>query len=364
LFSKKLLSAIGLLSCGIYLPAFAQGSVTLYGRLDTAIQVGNGAGGRLTRLDSSEVAPSVWGMLGSEDLGGGYRALFKLEDGFSPTTGKIASTGALFYREAWVGLGGPFGQIQAGVNYTPFFTTLITFAQGPISTFGWGNASNNYFFVGTTRNNNAIRYQSPTFAGLSVRASYAFGSNGDPTLPSALGNTFSAGLVYRAGGFSADLDYLQQSAATVTPLNATTSTVMGNYVMAAAMYDFGWIQPSLIVQTHRGGQNVAGASTTTFQNPDNDYYDLSVLVRDIGPGTFLLDFGQYRLLGKSSGDSTTMAIRYDYWLSKRTGLYAGFGHVRNGSTATFSMASSQGPGFPTTPGGSVTSAVVGMMTRF
>jgi predicted porin len=303
-------------------------------------------------------------MLGAEDLGGGYKAQFKLENGFNPTTGSIAGSGNLFGREAWVGLSGPFGQTQIGLVYTPFFTTLITFAQGPFSTFGWGNASNNYFFVGTTRNSNAVRYNSPTFAGLTFRASYSNGSNGDATLPAALGRTVSAGLAYRLGQFSADINYLQQSAATTTPVNAGTTTLQGKDAMIAMMYDFGWIQPSIIYSFHRDGQNVAAASTATFQNPDNNYYDLSVLVRHLGPGIVLLDFGQYTRLGRSSGDSTTMAIRYDYFLSKRTGVYAGFGHVRNGSTAAFTMAAAQGPGLPTKPGAGVTSFVVGLITRF
>jgi predicted porin len=135
-------------------------------------------------------------------------------------------------------------------------------------------------------------------------------------------------------------------------------------VMAGMLYDFGWLEPAILIQTHRGGQNVAASSTSTFQNPDNDFYDLSLLVRDIGPGTFLLDFGQYKRLGNSAGDSTSMAIRYDYPLSKRTALYAGVGHVRNGSASTFTMSGSQGAGFPANPGASVTSFVLGMVTRF
>jgi predicted porin len=361
---KKILSALCLLPCCAALPALAQSSVTLYGREDVSIQTGNAGGSRLTRLDSSNVAPSVWGLMGSEELGGGYRAIFKLEDGFNPTTGSIAGAGALFGREAWVGLAGPFGQTQIGVNYTPFFTTLITYAQGPISTWGWGNASNNYFFLGTTRNNNAIRYNSPTLGGLTLRASYSLGSNGSTTLPSTLGNTLSAGLNYRVGAFSMDADYLQQSAASVTPVGATTSTAVGNYFMAGMLYDFGWVEPAALVQTHRGGQNVAASSTSTFQNPDNDYYELSLLIRHIGPGTILLDYGQYKRVGDSDGDSTSMAIRYDYFLSKRTALYAGVGHVRNGSAATFTMSGSQGAGFPTHPGASVTSFVLGMVSRF
>ncbi|HTJ92608.1 MAG TPA: porin [Pararobbsia sp.] len=364
MITRKIITAVGLIPCAVYLQAHAQDSVTLYGRIDQSIQFGNASGGHTVRMDGSDVAPTVWGLKGTEDLGGGYRAVFKLEDGFTASTGKIAGSGNLFYREAYVGLGGPFGQLTAGVNYTPFFMTLITFAQGPISTFGWGNASNNYFFVGSTRTNNSLRYDSPTYHGLSLKATYSFGTNGDPTQPGALGDTFSVGLSYRVGQFAADIDYLQQQAATSTPVSATTSTVVGNYVMAAASYDFNWFIPSLVVQTHRGGQNVAAASSATYQNPDNDYYDFSLTVPNIGPGIFLLDFGQYKDLARSSGDSTTMAIRYDYWLSKRTGLYVGFGHVRNGSTATFSMAGSQGAGLPAAPGESVTSGVVGIVTRF
>lgn len=361
---KKISSTLFLLSCCTALPAFAQSSVTLYGVMDASIQTGNAGGHSLTRVDSSNVVPTVWGLKGSEALGGGYRAVFQLEDGFNPTTGTVAGNGALFGREAWVGLGGPFGQVQFGVNYTPFFTTLITYAQGAISTWGWGNAANNYAFFSTTRSNNSVRYNSATIAGLTLRASYSLGSNGSMTMPSTLGNTLSVGLNYRVGKFSMDVDYLQQSAATNTPVSADSSTATGNYIMAGMLYDFGWFEPAILIQTHRDGQNVAASSTTTFQNPDNDFYDLSLLVRDIGPGTFLLDFGQYKRLGNSAGDSTSMAIRYDYPLSKRTALYAGVGHVRNGSASTFTMSGSQGVGFPANPGASVTSFVLGMVTRF
>ncbi|MGS0892946.1 porin [Burkholderia stagnalis] len=362
---RKTFSALCLLPCCcVVQPALAQNSVTLYGRTDVSVQTGHSGGGALTRLDSSNVAPSVWGILGSEELGGGYRAIFKLEDGFNPTTGSIAGSGALFGREAWVGLAGPFGQVQFGVNYTPFFTTLITYALGQASTWGWGNASNNYFFIGTTRNSNAVRYNSPRIAGLMLRASYSLGSNGNPDLPRTLGNTLSVGVNYRIGAFSMDVNYLQQSAAVGTPVSAGTSTTMGSYAMVGALYDFGWIEPSFLFQTHRGGQNVLAANSASFQNPDNDFYELALLIPHIGRGALLLDFGQYKRLGNSAGDSTSMAIRYDYSLSKRTTLYAGFGHVRNGSEATFTMSGSQGAGFPATPGASVTSGVVGIISRF
>jgi predicted porin len=351
----------------VYLPPSgstpSSSSIQLYGRIDTSVQFGDAGGKSITRLDSSNVTPSVWGLAGSEDLGGGYRAVFKLEDGFSPTTGSIAGSGALFGREAWVGVAGPFGQAQLGVNYTPIFTTLVTYSQGQLWALGWGNAANNFFYLPSARTSNSIRYVSPSLAGLQLRASYARGANGTAGEPTTLGDTASVGLVYKIAALSVDIDYLQQAAAQSTPVNSGTSTKTGNYWLAGASYDFGWIKPAVLGQIHRNGSGSV-ANSTTFQNPDNDFYELSVLVRAFGTGALLVDFGQYRQIGFSNGDATSYALRYDYPLSVRTGLYAGIGHVRNGSAASFSMSGAQGSGLPTTPGHSVTSVVVGMLTKF
>jgi predicted porin len=351
----------------VYLPPSGNSpspsGVELFGRIDTSVQFGNAGGKSITQLDSSNVTPSVWGLAGNEDLGGGYRALFKLEDGFNPTSGTIAGSGALFGRESWVGLAGPFGQAQVGVNYTPIFTTLVTYSQGQLWTLGWGNAANNFFYLPSARTSNSVRYVSPSLAGLQLRASYARGANGTAGEPTTLGDTASVGLVYKVADLSADIDYLQQAAAQSTPVNAATTTKTGSYWLAGASYDFGWIKPAVLGQIHRSGTGSI-ANTTTFQNPDNDFYELSVLIRSFGTGTLLVDFGQYRQIGFSNGDATSYALRYDYPLSARTGLYAGVGHVRNGSAASFSMSTAQGPGLPTTPGHSVTSGVIGMLTKF
>lgn len=338
-------------------------SLQLYGRIDTSVQVGNAGGQSVTRLDSSNVTPSVWGVIGKESLGGGYSAIFKLENGFNPTTGSIAGSGALFGREAWVGLVGPFGQAQAGVNYTPIFTTLVTYSQGLLWTLGWGNAANNFFYLPSARTSNSIRYVSPFLGGFQLRASYARGANGTASEPGTFGDTTSVGIAYRWSGLALDINYLQQVAPRTVPVTAATSTGVGTYWMAGGSYDFGWIKPAFLLQLHRGGFGTV-ANTTTLQNPDNDFYELSLLIHAPGPGALLVDFGQYRQLGFSAGDATSFALRYDYPLSARTGLYVGIGHVRNGSAASFTMSTAQGPGLPTTAGHSVTSGVVGMLTKF
>jgi predicted porin len=58
----------------------------------------------MTRVISGGMNTSRWGLRGSEDLGGGLKAVFNLEGGILMDTG--AQDGALFKRQANVGLEG------------------------------------------------------------------------------------------------------------------------------------------------------------------------------------------------------------------------------------------------------------------
>jgi predicted porin len=68
--------------------AHAQSSVTLYGALDTSIayfgnQQGANRSGGTFQLAAGNLSPNLWGLKGTEDLGGGLSAIFKLESGFN-----------------------------------------------------------------------------------------------------------------------------------------------------------------------------------------------------------------------------------------------------------------------------------------
>ncbi|PFW66730.1 porin, partial [Bacillus sp. AFS075960] len=65
--------------------AYGQSSVTLYGIVDVGIEHINNtsAGGAQTREASGNLSGSRWGLKGVEDLGGGMKAIFQLEDGFN-----------------------------------------------------------------------------------------------------------------------------------------------------------------------------------------------------------------------------------------------------------------------------------------
>lgn len=86
------------LSLAFAVSAHAQSSVTLCGDMDLGIQylthAGSG-GGKTIGPQSGNEQPSRSGFTGSEDLGGGYAAVFRLESGFNPGTGGYTIPGTL-----------------------------------------------------------------------------------------------------------------------------------------------------------------------------------------------------------------------------------------------------------------------------
>ena len=63
---------------------------------------------------------SRWGLKGQEDLGGGLKAIFQLENGFDVGTGQLGQGGREFGRQAFVGVtGNSWGTVTLGRQYDP-----------------------------------------------------------------------------------------------------------------------------------------------------------------------------------------------------------------------------------------------------
>jgi predicted porin len=355
----------GEIVCGILVAAGcftsvaqAQGSVTLYGTVDTGIEYANVGGVTTVRTDSSNVIPSRWGLTGQEPLWGGTSVVFKLEDGFNSNTGTSLQNGALFGREAWVGVKSDLGKLQIGVNYTVIDTTLLYYTMG----FGWGNASSNFIFTPTLRTNNSVRYESPKIYGFNLIATYALGANGSATLPRTFGNTASVGLRYSTKNFSADANFMTQVYSSAKALTAASSTSTGNYSLFAVKYDFHFLAVGGVFQMYRGG--AAALNFTTDANVNNNFYEVVVNV-PINVTNLLFSFGQYKDLANSAGNATSYGVRYVYPLSKRTILYAGVTEIANGSAASFTDNSTAAAGVPIgVPGRNVTAGTIGMAHNF
>jgi predicted porin len=124
----------------------------------------------VTKVGSGGFNGSRFGLTGSEDLGGGLKAVFKLEQGFNIDTGTQSISGTAFGRQAFVGLSGGFGTVTFG-NVWSAMDDVIGAANGafdsafsPLYSMS-GSVHNTY----VDRPRNAMKYAA-AFGGFSAAA--------------------------------------------------------------------------------------------------------------------------------------------------------------------------------------------------
>jgi len=158
--------------------------------------------GTKTGIDSSNLSTQFWGLQGSEDLGGGLRAIFKLESNFNIDDGSIASDQNLFRREANVGLSGGFGTVRFGRVYHAYDTLFAAVNHTDNTNI---NVSTGVATVGlahyAVRASNAVRYESPSFGGFRFAGTYGFGEN--KTATTSATNQYSLAAWYTEGPITA-----------------------------------------------------------------------------------------------------------------------------------------------------------------
>lgn len=207
--------------------AQAQSSVTLQGMIDGGITyVNNQHGKSVTFFDSGIYAPNLLTFKGTEDLGGGNKAVFALTSQFDLGNGStIPGAGQIFNRTAYVGLSNDsYGTLTFGNQYDFMFETLTLglfdgallfgglydFRQGPFSALGVPNNPTGAFdfdrMAGATRVSNAVKYQSPDLSGFSFGALYGFGG-----VPGSFSenSSMSFGASYQHGPFGIGAAYVE-----------------------------------------------------------------------------------------------------------------------------------------------------------
>ncbi|WP_367187663.1 porin [Hydrogenophaga sp.] len=210
----------------------AQSSVTMYGVVDVAVERVKGATS-LTRVTSGQQQGSRWGLRGSEDLGGGLKALFVLETGFNADTGTLGQGGRMFGRQSFVGLGGGWGAVRLGRQYTPMddivsiigTKTYDVLSVVPII----GNGDYN-------RVDNALTYVSPTVANTVFQLQYSLGEERVSTNTSAdFAKQASAHALYAHGPLTAGISLMR-----VTDADGVLAGRQGrDAVLLVGAYDFG-----------------------------------------------------------------------------------------------------------------------------
>jgi predicted porin len=208
------------LSSGV---AYAQSSVTLYGSLDGGLRNlvnGTKAGGAALTMASNGVNKSNrWGIIGTEDLGGGYFVRFNLEAGYILSTGaNSSSTNQLFQRTSTVGFGGPFGQVDMGHQFTLQHRLIKDFEPFDLHYLGITEAA--AVSGGTSgRDDNAIYYHGD-FGPWTARADYAPGGIAGSL---SSGTMFAAGANYHTDLFKFGAGYTHRS----SPFSATSTAYFG-----------------------------------------------------------------------------------------------------------------------------------------
>src|ERR1700761_2827412 len=194
--------------------AHAQSSVTLYGTIDTSLTyVHNAAGNKnlwaLGNSSAGNLSGTRWGIKGAEDLGSGLKAIFQLENGFDPSTGKLGQGNRIFGRQAFVGLASDtYGTVTLGRQYDP----LIDLVQGITednyfgSAFATAGDVDNY--DNSFRVSNAVKYASPVWSGLQFETMYAFGGTAGST---GAQQSYAVAAAYNRGPLSLAAGYFYAS---------------------------------------------------------------------------------------------------------------------------------------------------------
>ncbi|SOE95458.1 Outer membrane protein (porin) [Burkholderia sp. D7] len=336
---------------------YAQSNVMLYGIIDDSLSyasktlnssTGRDAGHQIAMIDGQSFG-SRFGMTGVEDLGGEVKVSFKLESGIDIANGSAGnSNGNLFGRQAWLQLGGNFGSVTAGLQFSPFVMALIESDARSASDFG-SLAPIYVDSVITTGlfNSNAITYSSPTFAGLQGSVMIALGGEAGNFQAA---RQYSGSLTYDRNGVFANAAFYSGNAGDATTSAPASSTVGFTGRTIGVGYTFGNLTFRAVFVNFK----IAGSFDSRVYGGGVSYAATPALTLDAG--AWLTRDGN-----DSSNHSFLLATGVRYFLSKRTMLYTQFGYVNNSGKMDTGL-SNDGPLYE--PSGGAFGANVGITHSF
>jgi predicted porin len=322
--------------------AFAQSSVTLYGVADVSVRYltnANANNDGKVFMTNGAITNSRIGLKGSEDLGGGLKAIFQLESGVELENGRYSDANRAFNRAAYVGLASQYGTLTLGRQKTPLFDMLAD-TYDPLTV---GNYFENAWLpvaLGAgLYADNAVKYNG-SFAGVSVAAMYSFGTNFASTgaggfsgqLPGHMGagNMYGFTASYALGPLSIGGGYQQNSDNSNNKQkiwNANAVYAIG----AAKLYvgylhstdDTGFVDSTLSQRDLVSGVDILKGSGRRDDGPFAGVtYQLTPAL--LLTGAFYYDHMKNAAVGgglTGSGNRYTGVAVAEYALSKRTEVY-------------------------------------------
>lgn len=290
------------------LQALAQSSVTIYGIADVLLEYRNhmdAAGNSRKSLTSGGMNTSRWGLRGTEDLGGGLKAVFNLEAEVGMDTGAAGS--AYWGRQANVGLQGDFGRVVAGRSYTTAYDFLLPFdPMGYAPFYSWATsagAAGSHKDGMLTSASNLIKYEGK-FGPVKLGATVAAGEG------AASGRYSALGAGYDANGFAATLVLDRRD-------RQIGTTSKEDVLHWAVSYDLKPVKLFLAQRQYKRTLTAGGDQKSTMTWVGATWAVSPQL--DLTPAYYMQNVKTGPL---TPNDPHLIALRAKYALSKRTWLYA------------------------------------------
>ena len=291
--------------------ASAQSSLTLYGLVDASVESVK-AGDTVSRVTSDNLASSRFGLKGTEDLGGGLKAVFALEASLKTDTG-AADSKRFFGRQAWVGVSGGFGELRLGRTDSSIGALAGNSNILGAQSYDDFSAAQTLAAVKYRRVDNSITYMLPKLVnGLSAQVQYSAAAdstvvNNGETAGNKLGRLYGLNVQYAAGGFGAGAAYLEAK--------ADNAGAKEKSALAYLSYDFTAAKVTGYYNRNASGAGLTGARELFGARLDVPLGNAFAMQASVSRAR---DWNDVR----NDADATIVALKGIYSLSKRTSVYA------------------------------------------
>ena len=297
--------ALALLAAAATGGAFAQSSVTIYGRLNMTVE--SQKFGDEDRQWSVVDNRSRIGFKGTEDLGGGLKAGFQIEHGFDADTGTAHGGTQFWNRQSEVNLSGGFGTVRLGA-WTPdsYFATSDYIGMHNHET----GDSSDAFYASTFTYGNKVGYVTPNMSGFQGYLSVAEGSPG-------VEKTYDLAAYYDRGPLHLGLGAEKRD-------NQKQVAIRG-------LYELGAFTVGALYQR----------DTDMYGLGNRNYFRVSGMYA-FGANELHLNVGRAGEYSDepNTGSSTQWTVAYNYNLSKRTKVYGYYTAVSGDDAGRYTLIES------------------------
>ncbi len=302
-------------------------SLTTYGIVDMGFVSESGTAS-IQKLTSGAQSGTRLGFKGTEDLGNNMKALFVLETGIAADKGGFNQGNLAFARQSFVGLQSDAGTLTLGRQYTPFFLALNAVAD-PFASGLAGNAQNLIPSSGI-RMDNAVKYASPTFSGVSGEVAYGFGENTAGNDRS--GRNIGGSIGFTDGTLNVRLAYHRANeapatATTISNLDDTSTILAANYKFEVAKVFAAYSDNNVQISGRGKSRDLLIGVSVPFGNH-----------------TFIASYINKNGRSTANLDANQLGLGYTYALSKRTNLYAAWASINNKNGAPYTVGNNSETG--------------------